>query len=171
MPKGKAGSDAERNEGAEEYMAAAREHFAALQRMGVSPDHYPLAYYLAGLTAECLFRAYAELNGAEHDAGHDLRRHAESGRFFLFMPESKRDGLRDYLNEVWKRWLNNHRYRSLSSLRHFLTDAELYRLSGQRTIQGDIVDYNWSILFESTASLLVGGIEQWKNSKNKLNRS
>ncbi len=171
MPKAKPASDSERMARAEEYLAAAREHYDALTKLPDVPDHLPLAYYLAGLAVECLFRAYSEASGGEHDPGHDLRRHAVQGRFFDRMPPSKREELEDDLNEIWKRWLNNHRYRSLASLRSFLTDAELYRLSGHRTVKGDVVLYNWKILAEATNEILTWGLGQWNTSKTRLSKS
>jgi hypothetical protein len=170
MAKDRLASEQGRVERAEEYMTAAREHYAALGDLPDIPSHLPLAYYLAGLAVECLFRAYSELVGAAHDSGHDLRRLAASARFFSFMPDSQRDDLSDDLNEVYKRWLNNHRYRSKSSLQRFLNDAELYRLPDKRTIKGDVTRYNWIVLYESSSNLLTWGIEQWKSSKDRFSK-
>lgn len=130
-------------------MAAAREHQAALRDLPEEPSHYPLAYYLAGLAVECLFRAYTELVGGEHDA------------------------LLADVGDVWTRWLNNHRYRSLSSLKNFLNANELYRLEGSRSIKGDsdrVVRYNWDVLLEASLRLLNAGINRWQLSKTKWNR-
>lgn len=152
-------------------MAAAREHFAALQSLPDRPSRFPLAYYLAGLAVECLFRAYSELTGGRHDAKHDLRLHAENGRFLDFMPRDQREDVQADIGDVWTRWLNNHRYRSVASLRRYLNENELYRLAGGRTIKGDVVEYNWGILQEASLRLLTIGIQRWEPSKAKWNRS
>ena len=155
-------------------MAAAREHQAALRDLPEEPSHYPLAYYLAGLAVECLFRAYTELVGGEHDAKHDLRRHAALGHFVEFMPKAEHDAILADVGDVWTRWLNNHRYRSLASLKNFLNANELYRLEGSRSIKGDsdrVVRYNWDVLLEASLRLLNVGINRWQLSKTKWNRS
>jgi hypothetical protein len=171
VPKAKPGSDAERMARAEEYLEAAREHYVALTELPEKPRHYPLAYYLAGLAVECLFRAYEELGGAPHDAGHGLQQHALNGRFLDLMPQSKREELADDLSEICKRWFNNHRYRSLSSLRRILKEAKLFNMIGQRrTLRGDIVQYNWDILDNAAQEILQWGLEQWQISKTKLNK-
>lgn len=174
MAKEKPKTDAEQIERAEEYMAAAREHFAALKDLPDEPGHYPLAYYLAGLAVECLFRAYTELVGGQHDPTHDLRRNAESGRFLELMPEGERDAVRADIGEVRTRWLNNHRYRSLASLKRFLNHSGLYRLEGARSVKGDqdrVVRHNWEILQEAALRLLTKGIQRWQPSKIKWTRS
>jgi hypothetical protein len=173
MPKGKPANDAERMERAEEYMAAAREHHVALGNLPDTPDHYPMAYYLAGLSVECLFRAYVELVGSQHDANHSLLNLAESGRFLDFMPEEEQDRLRADLGEIYTRWLNNHRYRAVKSLTKFLNSKRLYRLEGSRAIRGDadrVLKYNWEILQNASLNLLNIGIQRWKISKEKWNR-
>ena len=81
MAKAPPKADAERLQRAEEYLSAAREHYEALLNMPEEPHHFPMAYYQAGLAVECLFRAYTELVGGEHEAKHDLRRHAANGLF------------------------------------------------------------------------------------------
>jgi hypothetical protein len=164
--------EAERIARAEEYIAAAREHYAALAHMTEEPNHYPMAFYLAGLAVECLFRGYVELVGGAHDANHDLRVHAESGRFLNLMPEQEREDLRADIGDVRTRWLNNHRYRSLSSLRRFLNDNKLYLLGNGRSLQGgsqQVVRYNWDILNEAAQRLLLIGIRRWEISKQKWN--
>ena len=146
-------------------MTAAREHFAYLSDLPLLPTHYPLAYYTAGLTVECIFRAYNELIGNQHDAHHDLRLLAEGSRFLSFLPLSVQDDVEVQLSEIQKRWLNNHRYKSFSSIRRFLTDAELYKAHKKATVKGDIVKYNWDILLNAALTIASIGINQWANSK------
>jgi transposase-like protein len=160
-------------ERAEDYLAAAREHFRALAGLPEEPPHYPLAYYLAGLAVVCLFRAYTELVDAEHDAKHDLRRHMESARFLEFMPAEDREAILANVTDVRTRWLNKHRYSSKASLRRYLNESELYRLAGNRTIKGGqdrILQHNWDVLLNAALDLLTLGIERWETSKIKWNR-
>lgn len=148
-------------------MAAAKEHFSALTKSFEPRAHYPLAYYLAGLTIECLFRAFSELTGGEHDSKHDLRRLAENGQFFQQLPQDQQENARAALGEVITRWRNNHRYKSITSLRRFLNEEGLYSVSGKQTIKGDVASHNWLVLEEATDTLLKLGIGRWEISKKK----
>ena len=176
MAQEAARNDNERLERAEGYLAAAREHYAFLNRESVESDEplsYPLSYYVAGLAVECLFRAYGELVGSKHDAKHDLRRMAEAGRFTEFMLEGDSEPIAEALTSVMKRWLNNHRYKSRNALQRFLNDAELYRTDEGKYLKGNsdaVLRYNWERLSKMTAFLLDRGIERWEISKQKWNR-
>lgn len=119
---------------------------------------------------ECLFRAYVALVEAAHDEKHDLRRLAESGRFFEFMPEEEKANLSAALGDVYTRWQNNHRYRSEAALRHYLNAQNLFRLGEGRTIQGDVVKYNSSIILDGATTLVTAGVVRWKSSKKRWNK-
>ena len=163
-------NDAERRNGAEELLNAAREHFAELQRLvedGVR--HYPLAYYLSGVCVECLFRAYMALVNAPFDEKHDLRKLAASSQFFSFMPrsEEKRDSMEAALSDVYKRWNNNYRYSSKAGLKKKLIESRLHK-NGNRQLE-DVLSGNWNVLYDSVNEIMEVGLKQWENSKQKWN--
>lgn len=116
---------------------------------------------------ECLFRAYAALVGATHDDKHDLRRIAQSGRYFDFMPQDQHADLAAALGDVATRWQNNHRYRSEAALRRYLNAQNLFRLTEGRTIQGDVVKYNSSLILDGANRLITAGVVRWKSSKQR----
>jgi HEPN domain-containing protein len=62
----------------EVYLTPASEHITAAFEL-LEAERYALAYYVAGLAVECVFRAYATMVGAEHDDKHDLRRLRKHG--------------------------------------------------------------------------------------------
>ena len=133
-------------------------------------EHYPLAYYLAGVSVECVLRAYMTLIGATFDDKHDLRKLAQSGSFLSFMPLSQRDDLQDALTEIYKRWDNAIRYCSKKPLRNFLVTGELTKLQNGRSIKGDLVIYQWNVLYKSSAKIITWGVNQWEPSKIKWNQ-
>ncbi len=155
---------------AEEYLRAAQEHFAELQILtSEEVRHYPLAYYLAGVTVECLFRAYMALVEAPFDDKHDLRKLAESGKFLEFMPDSEKDSIQGALVDVFVRWSNSFRYCCTTSLRTELNKRELFR-NGNQYYSGDILKPNWKILYNGVDLLMKTGVGRWQNSKQKWNR-
>ena len=163
-------TDTQRSEIAEEYLLAAREHFAELQQLTLDGvRHYPLAYYLSGVAVECLFRAYMALVDAKFDDKHDLRQLAASGQFFNFMPPSQQDQLEAALSDIYRRWSNAHRYRSSSSLRKYLNQHGLFK-NGHQHLSGDILKPNWEILYDGVDALMTAGLERWELSKTKWNR-
>lgn len=154
----------------EVYLIAAQEHITAASALHQS-GHSVLTYYVAGLAVECLFRAYATLVGAAHDDKHDLRRLAQSDRFFDFMPDDQQASLAAALGDVVTRWQNNHRYRSESALRRYLNAQNLFRLQDGRTIQGDVVKYNSGIILDGANTLITAGVIRWKHSKQRWNKA
>lgn len=156
-------------------MTAAREHFAEVDHMvSEGIQHYPLAYYLTGVSVECLLRAYMVLVGATFDEKHDLRKLAQSSQFFSFMPSGQREELEDALAEVYKRWDNGIRYCSKTRLRRFLVAPDegsgaLTIGQNQRPIKGDLVVYHWDILYKSSDRIITWGVNKWETSKAKWN--
>jgi hypothetical protein len=152
------------------YLITAQVHITAANTLYQS-GHSALTYYVAGLAVECLFRAYAALVEAAHDEKHDLRRLAQSGRFFEFIPLEQQASLAAALGDVYTRWQNNHRYRSEAALRRYLNAQNLYRLPEGRTIQGDVVKYNSSIILDGATTLVTAGVVRWKSSKQRWKKA
>ena len=156
---------------AEEYLSAAKEHFAELQILAVDEvRHYPSAFYLSGVAVECLFRAYVAMTQAPFDDKHDLRQLAVSGKFLECMPheEMLQANLQAAIIDVYTRWSNSFRYCSTSGLRRKLNQKNLFR-RGAKNLRGDIVKANWEILFTATDILMTAGVERWEFSKKKWN--
>jgi hypothetical protein len=165
-------TDAERRNAAEEYIRAAREHFAELQILAADGvRHYPLAFYVGGVSVECLFRAYSTLVNAPFDDKHDLRKIATNARFFDFVSgeEAQQEELEAALAEIYVRWSNSFRYCSAAGLRGKLEQKGLEKYEGRR-LSGDILKPNWNVLYDSVDKIMTTGLGRWEHSKQKWNR-
>ena len=141
---------------ANEYLRTAREHWARLQPLHESGD-YALCIYAAGLSVECLLRAYRHRIDPQFSARHDLRELARESGFTNLFPAGS--GLADpmaALEGISVIWSSNDRFRPASFLRGRLKDLGFdrkYRGNFLRRVAADAVGY---------ATLLVTlGDRQW----------
>lgn len=141
-------------------MAAAESHHAVGWELH-SKEHYALSHYLAGLSVECVFRAYRTRFDPEFDSRHDLFRLFEAAKFSEVLP-SKPDSYEKYmtaLNYVATYWSNKYRFCSASRLLSHLKRMEVYLIVKSKG--GDLLK-NSSRRMLTEADLLVSlGAEKW----------
>ncbi len=123
---------------------------------------YVLSLYTAGLSVECMLRAYRRRIQEQLDERHDLNRLARTGRFFDAAPRSRLGAVGAAMGNVVTRWQNDHRFRSEESLRKFLTRKRLFRDVQGRTIKGDIVRENCRIVLDASLEIVAVGAIKWK---------
>src|SRR4051794_25589288 len=111
---------------AEDYLAAAKDHAAALSATCENGD-YALTIYVSGVGVECLFRAFRARRGLPFRSDHALADLGEEAGFPALVPERHRVRFDAALADVVVRWRNNHRFRSKAALRRFLKWAKLDR--------------------------------------------
>lgn len=148
---------------AEVYRRASLERMRTAQQLFRNRD-YVMAAYVAGLAVECILRAYRFRLNPQFEGRHDLRRLAEESRFLTFVPEALRGTARAALGDLATRWSNDHRYRSSDALRQFLNAAGLFRLTGGRTVRGNVVRYNAEIVIDAMEMLVTIGDRRWKST-------
>ena len=78
---------------AEQYRKAAEERIGQLSRL-YEIGFYGLAIYVAGVAAECIFRAYSAKRSSELDARHDLNDLAGAARFRDIVPPPQGERIR-----------------------------------------------------------------------------
>jgi hypothetical protein len=140
---------------AEDYLGAAREHADRARKL-YSMDWYVLAHYVAGLSVECLLRAYRCRITTIFDERHDLWALAKTSGFLNIVPDNQRPTINAALGEVVSRWQNDHRYRSEESLRRFLKEKKLYL-----RIKGDFVKENSRRIVNAAFDLVNIGDKAW----------
>lgn len=141
--------------GAADYLAAAKDHAAALPNLYLNRD-YSLVIYVAGLAAECLFRAYRARRGLPFRSDHPLRPLSEEAGFPELVPLSQRERFDTALSDLIMRWHNSHRFRSNDSIRRFLKSRKL-----DRGIRGDFLKENARLLSSGTIEMVFLGAQQW----------
>lgn len=140
-----------------EYMQAARERSNEAHQC-YERGLYVVAHYLAGLSVECLFRAYRVQKDQRFDARHDLHLLRKRSSFYEFIPIHRVVDVSTALHEVALRWSNDDRYRSKDALRRKLKNAKL-----DRGIRGDFLKENCGAIVQAALLLVSIGGHKWKS--------
>lgn len=140
---------------AETYALAAQEHITVILELHES-QRYVLSHYVAGLSVECLLKAFKSRLDSALDERHDLRRLANKGRFFDHASEKQQPGIAAALGEIVTRWANGHRYRSESALRRFLTKRRLFAR------KGDVLKNSSRKIVNAALELVTFGAQKWQ---------
>ncbi len=135
---------------------------AAGERITVSRELYDLDYYLecnylAGLSVECILRAYRHMIDPEFDARHDIDRLYKLARFAEIVPEQQVEFFGGKLGEVVALWSNEHRFLPENVLRKRWSKRGLYE-----GIKGDFVKERTRQLIEASAAIVNLGVARWK---------
>lgn len=140
----------------EEYLAAATDHASAL---GILFDrgHFAIAIYLAGLAAECVFRAFRQKRGLPFTQDHKLSNLANEAGFPELVHEDHRIDYDAATSQLVGAWQNSHRFRSNEVMRRFLKKHNL-----DRRIRGDYLRENARRITSSAILLVSLGVKQWK---------
>lgn len=143
---------------AESYRLASLSHIDVAQSL-LEKKEFVLASYLAGLSVECMLRAYAHRVDSIFDGKHDLQNWLKKSRFDAVVPDDRQKDISADLSLVVSQWNNSQRYYSLELLRAELKSARL-----DRGIQGDFVKKLTRRLVSAALEIVTLGEEQWKNS-------
>jgi hypothetical protein len=141
---------------AEDYLGAANDHTAALGAL-YEHGHHSLAIYLAGLSAECVFRAFRQRKGLPFTSDHKLPKLAEEAGFPELVAERDRVDFDAATSALAGTWQNSHRFKSNEVMRRFLKQHEL-----DRGIKGDYLRENARRLTSRALLLVSLGVKQWK---------
>lgn len=140
---------------AEVYRTAADEHVTVAFELYQS-GRYVLAHYVAGLSVECLLRAYRYRLDPAFDERHNLYLLAKAARFYDVVPQRETEKVSAALGAVIAQWQNNHRFRSESALRSFLVERKLYV-----GIKGDFVKENTRRIVNAAFEIVNLGSVRW----------
>ena len=107
-----------------EYRRASHERLQGAADAQLS-GQYVNAHYLAGLSVECMLRAYRWATDPSWYGRHDLRELLKASKVYVYLPASIHEILGQSFNEVVRRWSNNHRYYPGSKLESYLKEIQL----------------------------------------------
>ena len=114
----------------ETYIDAAREHADLAQKLYNEGD-YGVVHYIAGLSVECMLRAYRLRIDPEFDSRHDLLELSKQAKFYDVIPFCRRQTMAASMSEVVQRWTNEHRFRSSRAIEKWLRSQKSnWRIKG-----------------------------------------
>ena len=134
------------------YLAAAKERLQTAQKLlgGTPPDYVGASYFA----------------GAEDTARHDVRQQAAEVGFYDGMTRREQSRVGGLVAEVAARWRNNHRYRSETALRTFITRERPFVISGNKTTRQDALVFSTARLVDTSAQIIEIGKNQWQSLPN-----
>ena len=141
----------------DDYFEASSSRIDAARRLHES-GCYSAAIYFAGVSIECLLRAFITREDLQIDQRHDLRELYKKAPL-LIRPQNNRQA-NAWLGEVWVRWKNNYRFASDDRLR-----TQFKKLRLNRGIKGDFLKENSRIVVESAYHLRKLGAKRWHSKK------
>ncbi len=140
---------------ANHYLAAAKDSAAAFQSL-YDGGHHALLIYTAGLSVECLFRAYRARKELSFSSQHSLSLLATEAGFSNLLPEKEREIYDASLSDLIVGWDNVHRFRSNAEMRRFLKGLKL-----DRGVQGDFLKENARRLSSAAVVIINLGVQRW----------
>ncbi|KPA17923.1 hypothetical protein MHK_001852 [Candidatus Magnetomorum sp. HK-1] len=120
---------------------------------------YSDAIYLAGVSVECLLRAFIT---HKFDKRHDLHELFKASSLEKLIPDRRRREVGCWLGTIWARWKNNYRYVSDERLK-----SEFKRLKHDRGISGDYLKENSRMVINCAYNLRILGENQWRHLNKK----
>lgn len=125
-------------------------------------QRYAPAHYVAGLSVECIIRAYRARVSKLFDERHDLYELARAARFFDLFPADRSEQLAAAFGTVVAQWVNAHRFRSEACLRAFLVERKLYA-----GIRGDLLRGRTRMIVNAALDLVAVGVNKWQSRQTK----
>lgn len=143
-----------------DYLEASGYRIETARRLHRS-GRYSAAIYFAGVSIECLLRAFIVRDAPHFDERHDLRQLCKRAELEAFIRPRHRRQANAWLGDVWTRWKNNYRFASDDRLR-----SEFRRLGHNRGIKGDFLKENCRIVVDAAYELRTLGERGWRSKKN-----
>ena len=125
------------------YFEAAGQHINTAQRFHDAEEYF-WAHYLAGLSIECLFRAFQRRRdpNAELEPRHNLNDLYRLAHFDEIVPTGRREAIAIALFEARARWRGSHRFYS-----DRLLTLEIKRIDLR--VKGDVLKANSRIMLNA----------------------
>lgn len=157
---------------ADHYYHASLERIEQARTLYGQGSAYALAMYVAGVSVECMLRAFKLRRRSTFDERHDLLRLFQASGMLetdpavlekvgLSLAETAgyQRGLQAAAETVHHLWANDYRFASESRMR-----AHLKRLQLGRRIKGDVLKANAKRLLDASTSFINKGVLSWTPS-------
>ncbi len=138
-----------------DYMEASASRIETARRLH-RIERYAAAIYFAGVSIECLLRAFITREDSQFDQRHDLRELCKKAQLEALIHPTNRRQADAWLGDVWSRWKNNYRFAADDRIR-----AEFRKLGHNRGIKGDFLKENSRVVVEAAYQLRTLGERRW----------
>ena len=140
---------------AESYRSASQEHLETAKQFHLDGVFY-LAHYFAGLSVECMLRAYLRRIDPEFYPVHNLSELATRSRYFDIVPSDLHIEYGAEFNILNLRWRSNHRFATSAQLYAYLSEVK-----ADFNCKGDRFKQNSRTLLNSAIKVTQLGESKW----------
>lgn len=103
-----------------DYYSASKERYNDFLKLSTSENSIVYAVYSAGLSIECLLRAFITKNSSSFDSRHDLSKLFVESKISQILSPKDRDKMTLAIQVAVKYWTNATRYESIKSVKRKL---------------------------------------------------
>ena len=141
-----------------DYFDAAICRSEDLEHLLQDPTRMIFSLYCAGVSIECLLRAFITKNTTEFDAKHDLERLYDKSKIATYLTSEEKQEMTIAIKNANKMWHNNHRYTS---------DKRMKRVIAHQIVKAKITDINkylqkhYSDIFAAQKLIIKIGKQKW----------
>jgi hypothetical protein len=143
-----------------DYYSASINRQADLLHLAKNPDSVIFSVYCAGVSIECMFRAYITKYTKEFDSKHDLEKLYEKSQLSNLLDEKEKENLTIAVKSANRLWSNDLRYvsevRMKRKISHYLIKKGL---KGKDIIK--LIGIFHSDIFSATDLIIKTGQEKW----------
>ena len=141
-----------------DYFSATLSRCEDLRHLRTNPKSIIFSLYCAGVTIECMLRAYIAKYTSEFDSKHDLEKLYEKSRIASTLETAEKEALAIAIKKANKVWTNNLRYTSDKRMKRLMAHEKV------RTEFKDIhkyIDKYYSDIFDATDLIIKTGQDKW----------
>jgi hypothetical protein len=141
-----------------DYYSASLTRHADLTHLRMNKDSAIFSVYTAGVSIECMFRAYITKYTKEFDAKHDLEKLYTKSLLGSKFDTKQKEELTIAVKKANQIWSNDMRYAS---------EKRMKRLIAHKNVKAGLIDVNKYIerhfneIFEATDLIIAKGQEKW----------
>lgn len=141
-----------------DYFSASLTRLSDLAHLRTNKDSVILSIYCAGISIECMFRAYITKYTREFDSKHDLVKLFEKSQLGLNLEVEEKKELIIAVKQANEIWSNNLRYASEKRMKRIIAHKNI--TAGFKDVNNYMNRY-YSDIFEATELIIKTGQETW----------
>jgi hypothetical protein len=141
-----------------DYFSASLTRREDLSHLRTNKNSIIFSVYCAGVSIECMFRAYITRYTKEFDSKHDLVKLFEKSQLGIDLEIDKREGLAIAVKQTNKIWSNDLRYASEKRMKRIIAHQNIN--AGFKDVN-KYMDRYYTEIFSATELIIKTGEEKW----------
>lgn len=141
-----------------DYFSASLTRYADLTHLKRNTDSAIFSVYCAGVSIECMFRAYITKYTKEFDAKHDLEKLYAKSLLGSEFDTKEKEQLTIAVKRANQIWSNDMRYASEKRMKRLITHKNVK--AGHNDVN-KFIERHFADIFDATDLIIIKGQEKW----------